>query len=424
MTILSTKYEYKAIGNLGKGAFGQVVLAEVVKVRGELTDSDRKLEIGTKVAIKCVPYDDRSMSETERTRAANEVRVMRRVSHPHVVQHYDSAIWKNHLYIVMEYIEGSDMAHRIDEYRKQRKYFPEDQVWRWTVQILLALRNMHDKKILHRDLKPANIMLDKANNIKVGDMGLGRIMNADTIVAQTQCGTPLYQAPEIINGVTYDSKVDVWALGVVLYELCYLRAPFMPRSNQGGAAGMMALCRQILDAEPRFPRHMTHVSDNMKYMITMMLNKQPSKRPRLADVLTYAPIRKYLPHVAPDSDQKHVVTSYSDGIHTLEKENTRLKSENDRLKAEMETMRTEAEKMETLLAQWKSFWEQQRRDQKAQAVGAVAGGGGDIYEKSKAYGHRPMPHIHRSPQPASSRKTSVGHMNSVLSENSRHNFRG
>ncbi|KAG9390999.1 serine/threonine-protein kinase Nek6 [Carpediemonas membranifera] len=298
--ILSTRYEYQPEAILGKGAFGQVFLASVIKPRGPITGSEVELEPGTKVAIKMVPYDTATMSEKEQSRASNEVRVMRRLNHPNVVRHFDSAIWQKHLYIVMEYIDGHDLSTILETKRRAHEVIPEDQIWRWLVQICLALHNMHSRNILHRDLKPANIMVTKAGDIKVANMGLGRILKQETM-ARTQCGTPLYQAPEIISGQAYDSKVDVWAIGACLYEMCFLRAPFVPRNNT-----QMALYRQILDKDIRFPRHITHVSEGLKNLITSMLTKAPDRRPRLDDVFQYPMMKRYLVALTPPKDQSAV----------------------------------------------------------------------------------------------------------------------
>ena len=95
----------------------------------------------------------------------------------------------------------------------------------WLVQIVSALGFMHAQTVLHRDLKTANIFLTARNLVKVGDFGVSKIMPAPGQLARTAIGTPYYLAPELVNGEQYGFKADMWALGVVLYELMTLRAP-------------------------------------------------------------------------------------------------------------------------------------------------------------------------------------------------------
>ena len=81
------------------------------------------------------------------------------------------------------------------------------------------------KPILHRDIKPANIFLDVNNNIKIGDFGLAKELSSERVCTQTNVGTPFYMSPELINGVSYDERSDIWSLGCLLYELACLKPP-------------------------------------------------------------------------------------------------------------------------------------------------------------------------------------------------------
>ena len=90
----------------------------------------------------------------------------------------------------------------------------------------LALRYIHERKILHRDIKPANIFKTKSGIIKFGDFGVSKLLQSTLAKASTEIGTPLYLSPEIVKGEKYDKPTDIWSLGVTLYEICALKRPF------------------------------------------------------------------------------------------------------------------------------------------------------------------------------------------------------
>ena len=92
------------------------------------------------------------------------------------------------------------------------------------------MKHAHDRKILHRDLKPSNIFLMKDNRIKMGDFGIARVLRNTREKAKTIVGTPYYISPELVESKPYNFKSDIWSLGVVLYELCALKPPFMAES--------------------------------------------------------------------------------------------------------------------------------------------------------------------------------------------------
>lgn len=91
---------------------------------------------------------------------------------------------------------------------------------------------MFQVRIMHRDLKPANIFIDNHDNLKLGDLGLGRDFTSQTMEAYSRVGTPLYMSPEVLQGNGYDFKSDVWSLGCIAYELCALKSPFKDETKK------------------------------------------------------------------------------------------------------------------------------------------------------------------------------------------------
>lgn len=154
--------------------------------------------------------------------------------------------------------------------------FPENQVLDWFTQICLAIKHVHDRKIIHRDLKGQNIFLTSANIIKLGDFGIARVLSSTRENAKTMVGTPYYLSPEIINGKPYSFKSDIWSLGVVLYELCALRPPF-------DAQSLTFLAMKIVKGQ--YAPIPYQFSKEMKNLVGSLLQVEPSRRPTVNDVL-------------------------------------------------------------------------------------------------------------------------------------------
>jgi NIMA (never in mitosis gene a)-related kinase len=103
---------------------------------------------------------------------------------------------------------------------------PENTILDLFTQICLGMKHVHDRKIIHRDLKGANVFLTKKGIVKIGDFGIAKVLSCTVQQARTMVGTPYYLSPEIVQSKPYNSKTDIWSMGVMLYELCALRPPF------------------------------------------------------------------------------------------------------------------------------------------------------------------------------------------------------
>jgi serine/threonine protein kinase len=181
---------YRIEAFLGRGGMGEVFRAVDTRL-------DRK------VAIKICAAEFAG-------RFAREGRAIAALNHPHICTLHD--VGEN--YLVMEYIEGVSLAHRL-----RTSPLPIDEVFRLGIQIADALIAAHDRGIVHRDLKPANIMMTRAG-VKVLDFGLAKSFGDETLTG-THCvvGTPAYMAPEQRTGGRCDARTDIYALGIVLYEM-------------------------------------------------------------------------------------------------------------------------------------------------------------------------------------------------------------
>ena len=180
------------------------------------------------------------------------------------------------LYIVMDYADGGDLSGAVSRRKKARKPFTENEVMNMFVQICLALKHVHSRKILHRDLKSQNIFLTKKGVVKLGDFGIAKVLDNTGDVARTQIGTPYYLSPEICEDKPYGKKSDVWSLGCVLYEIAALDLPFQARN-------LPALAHRIMTKEPK-PLPSTF-SSQLRLLATSLLNKKPVVRPSVVAIL-------------------------------------------------------------------------------------------------------------------------------------------
>lgn len=160
---------------------------------------------------------------------------------------------------------------------RKNQYFTESQILDWFTQICLAMKHVHDRKILHRDLKNQNIFLTKDNTIKLGDFGIARVLSNTREKAKTMVGTPYYLSPEIIENKPYNFASDMWSLGVVLYELCTLKPPFNAENLKYLA---LKIVKGIYNPIP------AQYSKDLRKLIEVLLKKDVSSRPTVNEILS------------------------------------------------------------------------------------------------------------------------------------------
>ena len=180
----------------------------------------------------------------------------------------------------MDYADGGDLSMKIKE--QNGKFFPEDKILDWFTQVCLAIKHIHDRRILHRDIKSQNIFLMKNGQVKLGDFGIAKCLNHTIDKAKTYVGTPYYLSPEIINSQPYDFKSDIWSLGVLLYEMCALKMPF-------DASNLPQLYIKIINCN--YPPLNNIYSDDLKKLVKSMLNETSMKRPNITEILNYPIIK-------------------------------------------------------------------------------------------------------------------------------------
>ena len=152
-----------------------------------------------------------------------EIEIMKSLSHPNIIRLFDVIRERHTIFIIMEMCENGDFSKFLNNRPLKEKH-----AHRFLHQITNGLKYLHKHKIVHRDLKPQNILLTKNYILKISDFGLAKIFN-DTM-SETICGSPLYMAPEILTYQKYNSKADLWSLGIILYEMLTGNTPYNSKS--------------------------------------------------------------------------------------------------------------------------------------------------------------------------------------------------
>lgn len=248
---------YRIIGLLGRGGMGEVYRA---------TD----LTLGQSVALKFLP-EAAAQNERLLERFHSEVRVARQVSHPNVSRVYDIGQADGVPFISMEYVDGDDLGTLLGRIGR----LPADKAIETARKICAGLAAAHDRGIIHRDLKPQNIMLNRRGEVVIMDFGLAAI--ADQLTGmEARNGTPAYMSPEQLKGSEVTGRSDIYALGLVLYELFTGRKPYEAKSIQ-----------ELIGKQESsdFTSVMSIAADSdasVDKVIRRCLDPEPSKRPASA----------------------------------------------------------------------------------------------------------------------------------------------
>jgi len=261
--------DFEILGFVGEGSFASVLKAK--------RKSDQKIYALKRVNIQ-------KMSHKDVQQAFNEIRFLASLRHPHIVRYYESfQVGEAEICIVLEFCSNGDLAQDIETQKKKKAYYEEQIIWNYLVQLLEALKVLHKHNIVHRDVKTANCFLGDSKSIKLGDMNISkRIKNG--VLLQTQTGTPYYMSPEIWENKPYGYASDIWALGVLAYELCTFRKPFT-------ATSFPELQRKVLSGTyaPIKPRY----SRDMISFISVLLQVDPLNRPTAKELLDSQIIQRY-----------------------------------------------------------------------------------------------------------------------------------
>ena len=249
---------YRILGLLGRGGMGEVYRA-----------TDLRSEPASSVEISAgIPASDPDTL----ARFNNEVRIARQVSHPNVCRVYDIGEVDGQPYISMEYVDGENLSALLRRIGR----LPNDTAIEMARKLCAGLAAAHDKGVLHRDLKPANIMIDGRGQVLVTDFGLAGIAS-QIQGAEIRHGTPAYMAPEQLAGTEVTVRSDIYALGLVLYEMFSGKRAF-----EANSLAEMTRLREETGAPPSLVSHVRDLDPAVERVIRRCLDKDPLNRPQSA----------------------------------------------------------------------------------------------------------------------------------------------
>src|SRR5215467_14608579 len=252
-TVLAARY--RIIGLLGRGGMGEVYRAD-------------DLKLGQPVALKFLPAA-LSSDPVRRERFFAEVRITRQLAHPNICRVYDIAEVNGQHFLSMEFIDGEDLASLL----KRIGYLPNEKALDIARQLLAGLAAAHERGVLHRDLKPSNIMIDGHGRVRITVFGKATATTEEDQPVGDVSGTPAYMAPEQLAGKGATVRSDVYALGLVLYEILSGKKAFTSLT-------IAALREEKEQSTPTAPSEFrAGVDPIVERLVMRCLERDPRQRP-------------------------------------------------------------------------------------------------------------------------------------------------
>ena len=275
--------DFIVIKQLGSGSFGHIVLAQ-----HKITNAQYAIKVIDKrntTNIREMPYFVR------------EIEIMYLVHHPNVVKLFGHFEDNNYCYFIMEYIPGGNIYSIVQRLRPITLRGIAS-IMKDVISAVYFLHNM-SRKIIHRDIKPENVLLDQQNRAKLTDFGWSTFIDGN-MKRTTVCGTPVYLAPEIINNTGHDERVDIWCIGILLFELIVGRPPFSGETEQ-------KIRYNIFKMRINWPNN---IDRDAADLISRILKYNPDERISLEQMLLHPFFTKFFPNaisslIKPDNSIKY-----------------------------------------------------------------------------------------------------------------------
>lgn len=258
--------DFSLIKELGRGKFGKVYKAK-----------ERKTKYT--VALKILQKSQLSKMNAE-VQLRREIEIQSELHHKNILRLFGFFYDPTRIYLILEYAPGGELYKHLKECGGT---FEEPIAAKYIYGLASAIRHCHSKGVIHRDIKPENLLLDADNNIKIADFGWS-VHAVRTTRRGTVCGTLDFLAPEMCEGQDYDSSVDLWSIGIILYEMLYGIPPFEESSE-------WQTRQRIKQVDLIFPKG--DVSEEAKHLIRSLLRRNPARRLALPRLLSHPWITRH-----------------------------------------------------------------------------------------------------------------------------------
>ena len=263
-------------------------------------------------AVKVIPISKFNQVPKLEEFTANEIRILSRIKNPNVIGFIEMLKTANNMYLVYEFCGDGTLEDVIT----RRGKVPEQEALYLFQQLLSAFRALYKENILHRDLKPTNILFQKGI-LKVADFGFCKRMQSQSALTLTMVGSPIYMAPEILKGYPYNTKSDIWSIGVVLYETLFGVCPYEDRTLAG-------LIQKIDRRKLVIPKEKNPISSNTETLLKKLLTIDPAQRIDWQSLLNYdLQLPSQGPSPSLESKETNLALLTKGGESHLNKENSR-----------------------------------------------------------------------------------------------------
>ncbi len=273
-SLISTKIgRYTILERLGAGGMATVFKAE---------DANLKRTVAIKILHEHLTFESNL-----RERFEQEAHIIASFNHPNIVQVFDFDVLERNgsqlYYMVMPLITGQSLSEWIEDYRKKDLLPPLDQVKQIMLDLTSALTYAHKNGMIHRDVKPANVLFNQDQRAILTDFGIARLVKSSGMTQEGSIvGTPAYMAPEQALGGDIDHRSDLYALGVILFELLTGRVPF------DGDSTASVIIKHIQDIPPSVTEFIGEENHHFEQMVARALSKHPADRYQSAEAFSNA----------------------------------------------------------------------------------------------------------------------------------------
>lgn len=241
---------FALLEEVGSGQYGKVFRGQHIKT-------------GENFAVKCISLDKFRRVPKLDEFTNNEIKVLSKLVHPNIVRFFDRLKTANNIYMIYEFCNGGTLETLI-----YKSNIPLNKCLDYFDQLVQGFKVIAKENILHRDIKPSNVLVHNTDIIKIADFGFCKSLFGELEMTKTMVGSPIYMAPELLRGMEYSQKADVWSLGVLLYEMLFKCCPFEEKNIPN-------LISLIERQDLRFPKT---IPENIKSLLRGMLAKDHHRR--------------------------------------------------------------------------------------------------------------------------------------------------